>query len=211
MKFWIKGFIVFVVTIISLNCSEDSSDITGGASETEAGIQVSVIQPNGNPLPQAKVWVSHRNIIGEAIDELICNQEGVCHISGLPDGQYLLRSDSPNLTSMAELNIQATQATYPNILLQLEKPSTIQIESFPLNTMNSKIRIGVAGFNQWDTTSVNDSWTSGQIAQGEHILVVEGLDEVQVGLIDFYPIKLTLFTVLEEDPLVIPSIEDLIP
>lgn len=211
MKFWIKRFIILVIAVIIFNCSEDSINIAGGASETEAGVQVSVIQPNGAPLAQAQVWVSDRNSVGEPLQEVICDQKGVCHISDLPDGEYLLRSDSSDFTSMAVINTQALEDTNPDILLQLENPSTIQIESFSLNTMDSKVRVGVAGFNQWDTTSVNGSWTSGPLAQGEHILLVEGLDDGSVGLIGFTPIQLILPVQLEEESLVIPSIRDLTP
>ena len=165
-----------------LACSENDH-VAGGASETEAGFEVAVVDQKGQVAPQAKVWIYPRLEISEPIDSTTCNQEGICHFESLNDGRYLIWSEYNHLMAMSDLTISNTPNKTTNdsqfVNLQLAPPTQITIKQTNYRSNNSLIRIGIAGHQQWDTLMVGELWQSNQVPQGEHILIIEYCKELE--------------------------------
>lgn len=177
MNIWASKLLIAFMTFIVFNCSDDSTKVTGGGSETEAGIQVSVLNSLEQPVPRAVVHVYERNNIAAAIDSFQCDLQGICNLKGLKPKSYLLRSDLEDLMSMSPLNLEDSYDSNTVISLYLAPPSSIQITSFKLDSSVSLARIGIAGFDKWDTLATDSSWKSSNIPLGEHILIVEGIHD----------------------------------
>ena len=169
--------LVFLTLNFFTQCSENNSTLAGGASETEAGFQVSVLNAEDKPASLAKVWIHDRSLVSEAIDSTFCDAHGICNFDPLPPGSYLVRSEFEQLMSMEELFITASQDSVPLTVLQLSLPSQIEIKSFDINSDDSLVRIGITGFGGWDTVRVDQSWESSLIPVGDHTLIIESTSE----------------------------------
>ena len=181
IKFLFQISLLFVVLNAFTQCTESSKTLAGGASETEAGIQVSVINLDGQAAPNAKIWLHDRAIVSEAIDSTLCDNQGICSFDSIQPGSYLIRSEFEQLMSMVELNISDRRDSVTTAVLQLAPPSQIKIESYQINHDDSIIRIGIAGFAHWDTIQVDQPWTSPIIPIGNHIIIMESsLESIQL-------------------------------
>lgn len=181
IKLLLQISFLFVVLNTFIQCTESSKTLAGGASETEASIQVSVINLDGQAAPKAKLWIHDRVLVSEAIDSTVCDNQGICSFNSIQPGSYLIRSEFEQSMSMVELNITHSGDSVPTAFLQLAPPSQIKIESYQINHDDSIIRIGIAGFNRWDTIQVDQAWTSPSIPIGNHIIIIESsLESIQL-------------------------------